>query len=192
MRSIRPTPLPRGGHRYIDWQQDEANRQLSHAKQVPPRNHQGYPDVYVNGPDVDNPTVTVDPWKNAHWIRDDSVYWRFPASAHRGALKDHNGVMRVAHLLDSHPAPEQTFVPTVGQIDTLDKYSTRCIANSTRGYPGAPSSDSYGKLWGVQKMLYTGKWPAQTRTDWQVGTDLWLENSHASRNRAFDCEGMCR
>ena len=148
-----------------------------------------YPDVYVNG-DV---TVTIDPIKNAHWIRDTSH--RHAASAHRGALKDHAGVMRAMYAIDhppvtkfSNPYPETTFIPTSAMIDPLPKLTPRCILNSTRGHRGAPSSANYGQLPSHRALIYANALPDRHIQD--VERDVW--NEFRTPNRAFDCGGMCR
>ena len=86
-----------------------------HAKDTP----RGYPDVYVNGDDVDAVTVTIDPLKNAQWILPHNAL-RHSYSVHRGALKDHASVMRVKHLLDEHTAPPESYEVPTSDIDKLD------------------------------------------------------------------------
>ncbi len=166
----------------------EEQRNQTHAKQVPPPGQRGYPDVYINGPDVDAVTITIDPYKNNHWIRDDSHAGRSQAYKHKGALKDHEGVMKVAHLLDRHAPPQNTFVPTTAQIDGLHKFSTRCIANSTRGRRGAPASANYADLPILTQRLYDWKWERPVKWDWQIEQEMYLAN-HLDRNRAFDYGG---
>ena len=166
----------------------EAGREQAHAKDVPPDGQRGYPDVYVNGDDVDAVTVTVDPYKNAQWIRDDSHSHRSAATIHRGALKDHAGVMRAVALVDQHPGPPTTFVPTSTMLNGFDKLTPRCVANSTRGR--TPKSGNYGKLPVISKQIWNNALPDVV--DWQVEARMWLENTHLSRDRRFDCSGNCR
>lgn len=192
-------PFPAQAH--IGWNAQYGNledpetmkweRESSHTKQVPPPGQRGYPDVYVNGEDV---TVTVDPYKNKQWIRDDSHAWRAAATAHRGALKDHASVVRAAGRLDHHPGPATTFIPTAHMLDGYPVHgrflTPMCVHNSTRGRRGAPASDTYGELPVINKRI----WNNQLRdvVDWDVEAQQWLENTHLSRDRRFDCTGPCR
>jgi len=95
----------------------------------------GFPDVYVNGEDV---TVTIDPMKNQHWIRDGSH--RHDVSRMRGAIKDHAGVVRAQKIADKGQYRwfelPQTFVPSSKEIDAMPKLTPRCVANSSRGSVG--------------------------------------------------------
>lgn len=147
----------------------------------------GYPDVYVNG-DV---TVTVDPIKNEHWIRDDGQAWRFPASRHRGALKDHAGVMRAAAAWDVPPPPEVTFIPTVRHFESspinMNLFTGNCVGNSSRGMREVVPD---GRLPAHSNLIYKGLLTGQA--DWAVKQALYMENTHLDRSRAFDCGGMCR
>ena len=150
----------------------------THSSVVPPKGRRGYPDVYVNK-DV---TVTVDPIKNAHWVRDDSH--RHPASVHKGALKDHAGVMRAVSIIKKGSKVPRTYMPTTKDIDRLDKYSSLDISNSTRGhhYPSRP-----GKLPGFTKMIYDGDLYRMTYT-----TETERLQYAPARDRRFDCSGPCR
>jgi hypothetical protein len=160
----------------------EAEREQSHAKHVPRRPE--YPDCYSSCEDV---TVTVDPMKNAAWIRDDSHAHRSAATIARGALKDHKGVMRAARLLDRHPAPPRTFMPTSSMLDRSLKLSARCVANSTHGMPG--NSADKGRLPTFSQMIWQNR--LGDKPDWRVEAEVWAESNHG-RDRRFDCGGMCR
>ena len=171
----------------------ERERVASHAKEVPPEGQRGYPDVYVNGADVDAVTVTIDPLKNAHWIRDDSHAHRHAATQQRGALKDHAGVMKALSIVSQAPSLETTFIPTSDMLDALDKLTPRCVQNSTRGYRGAPASGTYGKLPTISKRIWDGVY--RDVPDWKVTRDVVMESTHASRDRSYDCSGggwVCR
>ena len=131
----------------LDWE-----RQHSHATVVP--ENPEYPDVYVNGEDL---TVTVDPYKNAHWIRDST--WRSAASIHRGALKDHQGVLRAQaainkpYLRSDLNLPPETFIPTTSMFDNLPKFTTKCNGNSTRG---EAKYERPGELPAIEQLKYWG------------------------------------
>ena len=167
-----------------------------YAKEVPKtRAEQGYPDIYINH-DV---TIQVDPEDTAHWLRDDTHVWRNAATKHRAARIQHKGVERTIALLDKHAAPHVTFVPTVAHFErgpiSMSLYSTSCTANSTRGYTGHPASENYGKLPCFSKQNYYNAFGTERKPDkpdWRVWRDMWFENTHGDRNRAFDCDGMCR
>ena len=166
-----------------------------HAAEVPPPGQRGYPDVYVNGPEVGMVTVTIDPMKNSHWIRDDSG--RAAMATHRGALKDHEGVMRAAGLLDRHPAPPRSYIPKSSEIDALDKFTPRCVLNSTRGYVGAPGHKArVGKLPRVSEMIYSNKLgEGQGHEDFRAWDDVNWTYMRGNRDRSLDCGGgigMCR
>ena len=139
----------------------------------------GYPDVYVNGEDH---TVTIDPLKNAQWILPHNAE-RHSFTVHRGALKDHAGVMRVAGALDKHPPPPGVFVPTASEIDAMDKYTPRCTHNSTRGR--ASHGDRWGKLPTISQGIYNGAFVG--KPDWAVDTEVNMERTHGDRTRFFDC-----
>ena len=158
----------------------DEDRERSHAKEVPDR--PPYPDVYVNG-DV---TVTVDPVGNSQWIRDDGHGHRHVATQHRGALKDHAGVMRTRHLLDQHAAPPFNFVPTTHMLDNSLKFSARCVANSTRGNPAIGRNENAGKLPVISALQYANR--LADKPDWLVEWEQYAP----THNRAFDCDGWCR
>ena len=182
------------GEHYVDSEGAEKERIDSHAKEVPPPGRRGYPDVYVNG-DV---TVTVDPIKNDHWIRDDSYGHKHAASRHRGALKDHNSVMRAVGFIQACEStegetpfwsgcrPPTTFVPTSGHLNESKKLSSKCVGNSTRGY----GKRGEGELPTFSKLIWQNR--LGDKPDWLVWRDMWTENTHGSRDRRFDCGGMCR
>lgn len=165
---------------------DEYYRQQSHAASVPKtREEQGYPNVYVNGEDL---TVTVNPVNKAHtWIRDDSYAFRHPAHMERKAQIDHVAHVTTAALLDRHPGPPETFVPTTQMIDARPKLTGRCVMNSTRGYVKRTAATS---LPIHSKLIYENR--LRDKPSWMVERDLYMENTHLSRNRAFDCDGYCR
>jgi len=175
---------------YVDREGAEKDRVDAHAKEVPPPGQRGYPDVYVNG-DV---TLTVDPVKTQHWIRDDSHAWRHAATAHRGDVKLHKGVIgSMQGLVQQQYAPE-TFIPTSRHLDESLKLTPRCVQNSTRGKVGTRGNPGNPALKGqlpiYSQLIWQNKLPETT--DWRVWRDVWMENTHLSRNRAFDCDGMCR
>tara|TARA_B100000965_G_scaffold393350_1_gene404066 strand:+ start:6040 stop:6750 length:711 start_codon:yes stop_codon:yes gene_type:complete len=169
-------------------------REQSHATEVPPDHKREYPDVYVNGKEVDMVTVTVDPTTNQHWIRDDSHAWRHAAHHNKGAIKDHAGVMRAIRAVDTHGvAPSTTSQAEVASmIRGVPKWTKRCVADSTRGYRtgdytyGGIIDD--GDLPTISKMLYEGRVP--NTPDYIVEQDVWAERNR--RNRVFDCDGWCR
>ena len=181
----------------FDIGQIEEERQHSHAKQIPT----GFPDVYVNGEDV---TVTVDPVGNSAWIRDDATD-RHAETLSRGALKDHKGVVRVAHLIDDTHliGPPSNFVPTSTHLDKLDKFTPHCVSNSTRGYVAADKIKGYrhpaadprvGKGPNAWKLpvLEAMKWRGQLQDvpDWLTEAMMW--DSRDRDARFFDCRGTCR
>ena len=170
---LQPTAQLTGSARNLVHEQE---RIASQAMEVPPPGKRGYPDVYVNGEDI---TVTVDPMKNEAWIRDDQP-WRYPASRHRGAIKDHEGVEAVKHLLDNHPPPKTTFIPTSHMLDEAPKFSEFCVSNSTRGHV---CRESDGTLPVHHKLIWSGLLDGP-----MPGVILYDRRP----NRAFDCEGMCR
>ena len=172
------TPIAHFG----SWQVAEAERKSSQAASLPPPGKREYPDVYVNGEDV---TVTVDPLKNAAWIRDDGTSWRYPQSRHRGALKDHAGVVAAVEALRAPRLEERNFEPTVAMINPMLKWSARCIANSTRGRSVGAKD---GKLPVHSKMIYDGT--LRGKLDYVVDRDFWFENTHGDRRRTFDCGGV--
>lgn len=159
----------------------DEDRERSHAKEVP--DHPPYPDVYVNGEDV---TVTVDPPGNNQWIRDDGHGHRHVATQHRGALKDHAGVMHTMRLLDRHAAPPVNFVPTPRMLDDSLKFSARCVANSTHGNPALGRQKNAGKLPVISALHYANR--LADKPDWLVEWEQYAP----TRNRAFDCDGWCR
>lgn len=143
----------------------------------------GFPDVYVNGEDV---TVTIDPVRNTHWIRDGSH--RHDVSRERGAIKDHAAVIRARKAIDDVSAPPTTFVPTSAEIDAMPKLTPRCVANSTRGRVG--SEQTRGTLPVYSQLIYQNR--LRDTPDYEVEREVWLANTHLDRNRAFDCNGPCR
>ena len=145
-----------------------------HASDTP----RDFPDVYVNGEDV---TVTIDPLKNAQWILPGTSV-RHSFSMHRGNLKDHNGVMRVQHLIDKHERAPRNFEPTRRMLDNSLKYTSRCVANSSRGFV---LSMKEGTLPVITEGLYNNVF--RDTPDYRVWDDVHLSDTHASRNRAFDC-----
>lgn len=153
----------------------DKEREQTHAQEVP--RVPEYPDVYVNGEDH---TVTIDPWKNAHWIRDDSHAWRAASTVHRGALKDHQGVIGVQHLVDQHALPQSTFLPTVGMFDREDKFTTKCNGSSTRG---RAAYDRPGELPPISQLIYDNALPDVP--DWVVGAEQYA----GDRRRFFDDKG---
>lgn len=157
--------------------EEEDNR--TQASSIP----SGFPDVYVNGEDV---TVTVDPTHNAMWVRDDVVGARHARTVARGALIDHEGVMRVQHLIDRIGVPRDTFIPTSVHLDNSDKYTTHCVANSTRG-ARIGHHDDFGKLPIISTLIWEDK--LADKPDWLVEREMWVEGHY---NRIFDCRGMCR
>lgn len=154
----------------------DEEREATHAKLVP--ENPGYPDVYVNGEDH---TVTVDPYKNSHWIRDDSHGWRSAATVHRGALKDHVGVMRAVRQLDRHDGPTETFIPTSRMIDGQNKYTGKCTGTSSRG---VGQFERPGQLPPITQLIYDNALP--DKTDWRV---TW-EQYGPARTRFFDDRGL--
>lgn len=122
----------------------ETERRQSHAADRIKK----HPDCYVNC-DV---TITIDPPKNDHWMRDDSSFWRHTSARHRGAVKDHNSLLHTLRLVEgnlstsgydadgvmqkSHPKSHVTFQPTPSLVDRWapDKLTPMCVANSTRGW----------------------------------------------------------
>lgn len=162
-------------------------REQTHAKEVPPPGQRGYPDVYVDSGDY---TVTIDPMKNTQWIRDDSHAHRSAATQHRGALKDHASVMHAVKIVDVHPAPDETFVPTFDMLDRSKKLSQRCVSTSTHGFPmrrGNPHSRNPGQLPHISQRIWKNQLP--NKPDFLVERDQWISSTHADRNRAFDCGG---
>ena len=187
--------------------QAERDRNESHAHEVPPPGQRGYPDVYINGSDVDAVTVTVDPVSNSHWIIDDSYAKRNTSSANRGALKDHAAVVHTVKLLNKNTGPFvsdqlptdnlRSFIPTSNILDNLDKFSPKCLATSTHGRKtfinerGHQSSgDRYGKLPYVSAMIYRNA--LRDVVDYQINDQLYLAQTHANRDRSFDCSGNWR
>lgn len=173
---------------YSEEVMDDYREPNPHASEVPRDTSVIYPDIYINGPEVGLPT-TVDPYKNQHWLRDDSDAWKKIATHVRGAIKNHAGVTAVEHLLDNHPPPPTAHEYLSSQIDALDKLTPRCVANSTRGKPGA-KTERYGQLPEISAQIYKNALP--NRVDYAAWQDMWLENTHGSRDRSFDCRGMCR
>lgn len=179
---LDPQPIAHFG----SWQIDEENRKMSAAKSLPPPGQRGYPDVYVNGEDV---TVTVDPLKNASWIRDDGSSWRYPQSRHRGALKDHQGVQRAVAQVDRHEPGPSSFCPTSQQLDGIPKFTPRCVTSSTHGWM---KHSPNGQLPVHSKMVYDGRLRGTLIQD--VETAFHMEHTHGDRRRFFDCGGdaICR
>lgn len=145
----------------------------------------GFPDVYVNGEDV---TVTVDPVKNSMWIVDEAE--RHNQSTRRGALKDHAGVMAVQHLLDKHTREDVYFCPRSVHLNGLNKWTPRCIANSSRGgNPGNTGNDTErGKLPIISKLIWENR--LADKPDWLTEAEMWA--SRDRDRRMFDCRGPCR
>ena len=163
-----------------------------HASDTP----RGYPDVYVNGEDV---TVTIDPMKNAQWNLASHKEPRHSFTVHRGALKDHAGVMSTVELLNNchqNPScngpPPVNFVPTTAMLDKSDKFTPRCSHNSSRGY--AAHGALWGKLPAISQALYSNT--LRDVPDWLVEMRVNYENTHGDRRRNFDCGGyrvgICR
>lgn len=143
-----------------------------------------YPDVYVNGEDV---TVTIDPLKNAQWILPGTSA-RHSFMVHRGKLKDHAGVLRVQHLIDKHEPAPRNFEPTYRMLDNSLKYSSRCVVNSSRGSIGPLNvydTMKAGTLPVISEGIYNNVF--RDTPDYRVWDDVHLSDTHASRNRAFDC-----
>ena len=177
--------IPHTGSLDVDTAAHE--REASHASMKPT----GIPYCYTNC-DV---TVTVDPMKNQMWTRDDATYWKTEASYKRGAVKDHYGVLDAVKHLDPPQETPTTFLPTSAMIDKMDKWTSRCVNNSTRGWDRttrmySTKGDRPGKLPVHTAAQYAGMLVG--KTDWRVENDFWWANTHGDRNRAFDCEGNCR
>lgn len=98
-----------------------------HATEEP----RGYPECYVN---CDETLMIDPPTKNAQmWIRDpDDVHLR-EMSNRRGALKNHAGVMRALEVVKQPDTPVRNFVPHSEHLDALDKFTGKCVGNSTLG-----------------------------------------------------------
>lgn len=145
----------------------------------------GPPDVYVNGEDG---TVTIDPLKNQHWVRDDTYGGRHRASVMRGAAKSHNGVMEVQRIIDEKGRVGQrpTFIPTSSMLDGAHKFSSRCVANSTRG----KCVQGDGQLPIHSELIWENK--LSDKVDWRVEKEMWRESTHGDRTRFFDYTGICR
>lgn len=161
-----------------DFEQAALDRNMSHAKYKPSE----VPDVYINGKDVDNPTITVDPVGNAQWNVHDGVAHKFWKTTYRGRALNHQKVERLDHMLDIHPPHAETFVPTSYHLDRSLKYSGRCAHNSTRGY----SLPGDGQLPSLSRMVWEGY--LITKPDWVIEREQWAPG----RDRAFDCGGWCR
>ena len=156
---------------YYDHHDAHNEMMATHA----PHQAGAYPDVYVNDEDV---TVTVDPVGNAHWIRDDTM--RHAASVHRGALKNHAGVMHALDVIKHQGDSRETFIPTSSMLDRLPKLSscrTRCALEVRDG---------------TLPVIHERVWKNTLPNNPYILDDLRLENGHLSRNRAFDCSGWCR
>lgn len=146
-----------------------------HANDAP----RGYPDVYVNGEDV---TVTVDPLKNAQWLLPHNSE-RHSFTVHRGALKDHASVMRVAGAVDSHEAAPVNFLPTRQMIDGLPKFTPRCTHTSSHGR--ANHGAEWGKLPAISQGIYNNLFA--DKPDWLIEQEVNFMSTHADRTRFFDC-----
>ena len=155
----------------------EQYRTSSHTHEVPPKEFREYPDIYVNGCDAGIVTKTVDPMKNASWIVDGDG--RHVSSVHRGAIKDHDGVMRALRLLDQHEAPKRTFMPTSKMIDPMHKLSGRARDNPKLGRDNTYADD--GELPIYSKMIYENKLPY--KLEWLAEREQWLSESHMDRRR---------
>lgn len=155
----------------------------------------GYPDVYVGMErGADRPvdyTITIDPLKNAAWQlpgHEDRHSW----SVHRGALKDHAGVMRVVDAVDrmakeGEKEQRQTYMFTSKELDAAPKYTPYCPESSSRGWSKKRRD---GRLPTISQLIWQNRLP--DKPDWQVEREVYVANTHLSRNRAFDCEGWCR
>ena len=169
--------------------QETLEREASHAKSLP--KDVLPPDVYINGADVDNPTITVQPMKHERIIGDDSQAAKHVEAGRRGRQLQHDAVNRIVHLLDQLTSPARNFEATKRQIDTLDKFSGRCTSTSTRGHS---QMQNFGKLPPISQLVYDDRLPRGNQQ--KVDYDLYMERTHLDRNRAFDCKegifGSCR
>jgi hypothetical protein len=212
-RGVNPTPIELAPNTKFGFVEDAiywggAIHKDLHASDTP----NGYPDVYVGCDGPCNPherpegyTVTIDPLKNAMWMLPGHEE-RHSYSVHRGALKDHAGVVAVARVAgqeDPNAAPERNFVPTSQMLDCAPKYTPGCVQNSTRGFA---RRDAEGQLIGYDqygiRAPTSGRLPAISQAiwenklidkpDWLVEREQWLRSTHLGRDRRFACEGWCR
>jgi hypothetical protein len=148
-----------------------------HASMEP----RGFPEVYVNQ-DV---TITIDPpTKNGQmWIRDkDDAHLR-ECARERGATKDKAGVMRALEVLKQQPQPDHTFVAHSEHLAALDKYSGKCVADSTHGERHhAQWVDMVGDLPVISKLIWENKLP--DTPSYTIERQMWSQRY--ANNRAFD------
>ena len=106
----------------------------------------------------------------------------------RGAAKSHNGVMEVQRLIDEKGRVGQrpTFIPTSSMLDRAHKFSSRCVANSTRG----KCVQGDGQLPIHSELIWENK--LSDKVDWRVEKEMWRENTHGDRTRFFDYTGIGR
>ena len=132
---------------------------------------------------------------------------------HRGALKDHAGVVRAARIAgqpDPNAAPPRNYLPTSRDLDNSLKFTPHCNANSTRGWFGK-LKDMGDRTFGIKyetgeagqmQMKNDGRLPVISQAiwqnklidkpDWLVDRELHLRQTHLNRDRRFDCTGWCR
>ena len=174
-----------------------------HASDIP----SGYPDVYVgcDRPGWCNPherpegfTVTVEAQ-----TRRGLAQWMLPGheernslSIHKGALQDHDGVVRVACIAgqpDPNAAPEVNFVPTSAMLDCAPKYTPYCTERASHGWNRRREENrdySSGQLPAISQAIWDNK--LIDKPDWLIEREQWLRSTHFGRDRRFDCEGWCR
>ena len=107
---------------------------------------------------------------------------------HRGALKDHMGVMRVIGEIDKHEPAPRNFMPQKSSIDAIPKFTPRCTHNSSRGL--ATHGPNWGKLPTISQGIYSNLF--MDVPDFIVDRQVVFANTHGDRTRFFDCGGFCR
>ena len=84
-----------------------------------------------------------------------------------------------------------SFIPTSSMLNDADKFTPRCVENSTRG---TRTVEPDGKLPKFSRLIWENALPDMV--DWRVNKQVVNENTHGSRSRRFNCGedgfGGCR
>ena len=164
---------------YDDW------REMAHVPELP--DNPMLLDQRTYRLDEPGDTVTVDPRERSDlWIRpDSSLLSRFATTA-RGVKLDRSAVERVAVAAADFQPDFETYMPTVGDLDRMPKYSRRGF----QCWRGADKDRSReGKLPAYLQLIYDGALPDKN------ARQIEWEQMQAERRigaRLHDCKGWCR
>ena len=173
------------GYSYAQCQHHDYWRESMHVPELP--DNPMVLDQRTYRLDEPGDTVTVDAGRPSDmWIRpNDSLLSRF-ATTGRGVELDRKAVERVAAAAAEFQPDFETYMPTVGDLDRMPKYSRRGF----QCWRGADKDRSReGMLPAYLQLIYDGALPDKS------ARQIEWEQMQAERRigaRLYDCRGSCR